>query len=69
MRAQTVGLQRVGVHFKNEVRAALKIEAEGDLLLGQPVRQHGELCRRKHVGKGGDDADEDDKGIRPYHPF
>ena len=38
-RAQPVGLQRSCVDLEHEVRPALQVEAERDLLFGNPARQ------------------------------
>ena len=67
-RAQPVGLQRRGVDLEHEVRSALQVEAERDLLFGHPVRQGRELLGREHVGERGDDAGKNEDDVSHHHP-
>ena len=67
-RAQPVGLERRGVDLEHEMRSALQIEAERDLVFGHPARQRRKLLGREHVGKRGDDAGKDEDDVSHHDP-
>ena len=48
--------------------AALQVEAERDLVLGDPGRHRGELGGGEHVWKRGKDAGKDDDDIGHHDP-
>ena len=54
---QALAHHGLGVDLEQQVRAALQVEAEIDLLLGQPGRQRVEPLAREQVRHGIEDAD------------
>jgi hypothetical protein len=60
--------QRAGVDLKHEVRAAAQVEAERDLLLGEPAGKLGERGLREKVRQCRDEAEEDDRDIGREQP-
>jgi hypothetical protein len=67
-RTQPVGLQRRGVDLEHEVRPALQVEAERDLLFGNPARQCLELLGCEHVGERGEHAGKDEDDVSHHYP-
>ncbi len=63
-----VGLQCCCVDLGHEMRAALQVEAERDLLFGDPARQRRELLGREHVGKRGEHAGKDKDDVSHHDP-
>ena len=50
------------------MRSALQIEAERDLVFGQPVRQGRKLLGCEHVGERGYDAGKYEDDVSHHHP-
>ena len=59
--------KRRRIDLQHEMRSAAQIEPQRHLLMRQPSRQPFELRRRENIGKGHEDAQQDEGGIARQH--
>lgn len=65
---QLIARQRGGVDFDHDLRTAAQVEAERDLLFGQPAGQSGQLLTRQKIGGSDDKAKQNDERIAQELP-